>query len=292
MQVERKTGSIIIADAEIWKEQVLRQQRKRLTLSTLPFTFHPQPIDQITTLTAALTSLASPIDSFLEDHIRAAQFVAIVDLQTGQPVGHAAIHETIRLTHYYLQPAWRRYGQAIYQQVRHHFNITQALVPTCDEFFLSHALDDYVELHKQAYFFVASAPVGPWTDRPDLHFRQATIADYAATAALNDDFIDKLAERIGQGEIHIGALAGNVVTLGIRERGQLLPDCASIGMLVDPAYRQQGIGTRMLRYLRTVCEQEGLRPLAGCGYDNTLSKRTLEAAGMVTVTRLLRVHYQ
>lgn len=261
-------------------------------MSTLPFIFHPQPIDQITTLLAALAALASPIDSFLEDHIRAAQFIAIVDPQTGQPIGHAAIHETMRLTQYYLIPALRRYGQVIYQQVRHHFNITQALVPTCDEFFLSHALDEYAALHKQAYFFVAGAPVAPWTDIPGLHFHQATMADYAATAALNGDFIDKLAERIEQGEIHIGELNGRVVALGIRERGQLLPDCASIGMLVDPAYRQQGIGTRMLRYLRTVCEQAGLRPLAGCGYDNILSKRTLEGAGMVTATRLLRVHYQ
>ena len=62
-------------------------------------------------------------------------------------------------------------------------------------------------------------------------------------------------------------------------------------MLVAQAHRQQGIGTRMLRYLRSVCEVQGLRPLAGCGYDNILSKRTLEAAGMVTATRLLRVSY-
>jgi len=261
-------------------------------LSTLPFTFHPQPIDQITTLAAAIAALSSPIDSFLEDHIRAAQFLAIVDTQTGQPVGHAAIHEGMRLTHYYLAPALRRYGQPIYRDLIRQYNITQALVPTCDEFLLSHALDDYVELHKQAYFFVAGAPVRPWDDMPGLHFHQATMVDYAATAALNGDFIDQLEHRIEQGEIYIGKLAGAVVALGIRERGQLLPDCASIGMLVDPAYRQRGMGTRMLRYLRTVCAQEGLRPLAGCGYDNTLSKRTLEAAGMVTATRLLRVHYQ
>jgi len=242
-------------------------------------------------LPAAIASLSAPIDSFLEDHILSAQFVAIVDPQTGQPVGHTAIHEGMRLTQYYLDPALRRYGQSIYRDLLRHFNVTQALVPTCDEFFLSHALDAYAELHKQAYFFVAGAPVESWADIPGLHFYPATEADYPATAALNGDFIDQLAQRIAQGEIHIGELDGGVVALGIRERGRLLPTCASIGMLVDPAYRQQGIGTRMLRYLRTVCAQEGLRPLAGCGYDNILSKRTLEAAGMVTATRLLRVHY-
>lgn len=261
-------------------------------MSTLPFIYQPQPREEITTLTAALAALSAPIDSFLEDHILSAQFVAIIATDTGQPLGHAAIHEGMRLTQFYLQPAARRYGQSIYRELVAHFKLTKALVPTCDECFLSHALDNYAELHKQAYFFVAGAPVGPWDDRVGLHFRQATTTDYATIAEFNEDFVDALERRITDGEIHIGTLDGSVVTLGIIERGRLLPDCASIGMLVAPTQRQQGIGTRMLRYLRTVCEQEGLRPLAGCGYDNLLSKRTLEAAGMVTATRLLRVHYQ
>ncbi|MCB0125123.1 MAG: hypothetical protein KDE58_22865, partial [Caldilineaceae bacterium] len=157
--------------------------------------------------------------------------------------------------------------QPLYREIIRRLGLIAALVPTCDEFFLSHALDDYAELHKQAYFFVTGTPVAPWDDMPDLHFHQATMADHAATAALNDEFIDKLEERIARGEIHIGLLDGAVVALGIRERGHLLPDCASIGMLVAQAHRQQGIGTRMLRYLRSVCEVQGLRPLAGCGYD-------------------------
>lgn len=259
--------------------------------SRLDMTFEPRPIEQIITLADALQSLSAPIDSFLEDHIRSAQFFALIDNPTGQVIGHAAIYEQTRLTHFYLQPAGRRYAQSIYREVLRCFKITQALVPTCDEFFLSHALDEYTELHKQAYFFVAGAPVEPWDDIDGLHFRQATAADVVATAALNDDFIDELERRIADGEIYVGELAGEVMALGIIERGQLLPDCASIGMLVAPEYRQRGIGTRMLRYLRTVCEERGIRPLAGCAYTNTLSKRTLEAAGMVTATRLMRITY-
>ncbi|MEZ4614765.1 MAG: hypothetical protein R2867_04505 [Caldilineaceae bacterium] len=80
-------------------------------------------------------------------------------------------------------------------------------------------------------------------------------------------------------------------TLGIIEAGRLLLNCASIGMPVAPEVRQQGIGTRMIRYLRSVCEGQGLQPLAGCAYDNPLSKRTCEAAGLVTTTQLLRISY-
>ncbi len=259
--------------------------------SLAAFAFQARPIGAITTLAEALAGLSSPIDSYLEDQIRSAQFHALVDNATNQAIGHVAIHKGMRLTHFYLQPSVRRYAQPLYRAVIQHFALAQALVPTCDEFFLSHALDEYVELHKQAYFFVAGAPVGPWADRVELHFQPATMADCAATAEFNGGFVDQVPARIARGEIHLGRLDGALVALGIVERGQLLPDCASIGMMVAPAQRQQGIGTRMIRYLRSVCEQNGLQPLAGCGYDNVLSKRTLEAAGMVTATRLLRVTY-
>ncbi len=255
------------------------------------FDFQPRPIGEVSTLAEALAGLSSPIDSYLEDHIRSAQFYLLIDKPTNQAIGHVAIHEGMRLTQFYLQPAMRRYGQPLYWATIRRFALTQALVPTCDEFFLSHALDEYTELHKQAYFFVAGAPNGAWADQAGLRFQPATPADYAATAALNGDFVDRVQERIAAGEIYLGRLDGVLVALGIVERGQLLPACASIGMMVAPAVRQQGIGTRMIRYLRNVCEQNGLQPLAGCGYDNTLSKRTLEAAGMVTATRLLRVIY-
>jgi len=255
------------------------------------FQFQYQPVDQIETLQSAIQALSAPIDSYLEDHILSAEFHAVAYGTTKEQIGHIAIHGGSLLTQFYLQPWARRWGQSLYREIIRRLGLTAALVPTCDEFFLSHALDDYVDLHKQAYFFVTGAPVAPWDDMPGLHFRQATMTDHAATAALNDGFIDKLEERIARGEIHIGALDGAVVALGIRERGRLLPDCASIGMLVAQAHRQQGIGTRMIRYLRSVCEGQGLQPLAGCAYDNPLSKRTLEAAGMVTTTQLLRISY-
>lgn len=255
------------------------------------FQLQARPIEQISTLAEALQSLSSPIDSFNAWLIRTATFYAIVERATEQNVGHVAIHESMGLTQFYLQPSMRRYGQPLFRMVLDHFKVAQAMAPTCDEFFLSHALDSYTELHKQAYFFVAGVPNDAWDDVAELHFQPATMADHAETVAVNDDFLDRLDGRIADGEIHIGRLRGAVVAIGVVERSQLLPDCASIGMMVAPEQRQQGIGTRMLRYLRSVCEEQGIRPVAGCGYDNVLSKRTLEAAGMVTATRLLRICY-
>ncbi|MCB0188984.1 MAG: hypothetical protein KDE31_32165 [Caldilineaceae bacterium] len=248
--------------------------------------FYPCPMHEVATLSAALAALSAPIDSFAEWFISTAQFYAIVDQAAARTIGHCAIHESMGLTRFYVDPAERRHGQPLFRQVRKQFAVTQAMVPTCDEFFLSHALDEYAELHKQAYFFGVGAPNGVWDDLAGLYFQPATLADLAETAAINGDFLDQLEERISAGEIHIGRYEGVVVAMGIIERGQLLPDYGSIGMLVVPEQRQRGIGARMLRYLRHVCEMQQIHPIAGCGYDNLLSKRTLEAAGMVTATRL------
>lgn len=260
-------------------------------LKTEGFALQPRAIEEIRTLDEALDALAAPIDSFLEMHLLQAHWFEITDVTTAQPIGHIAIYNDSLLTHFYLQPAIRRHAQALYRDVRQRFSITGALVPTCDEFFLSHALDEYNELHNQAYFFVSAAPNGAWQDVPALSFQPASINDCERLAELNGDFLDRLDDRIQNGEIYFGNLNGEVVTIGIIERGQLLPDCGSIGMLVSPAHRQKGFGTRMLRYLRHVCVETGLRAVAGCGYSNLLSKRTLEAAGMVSSTRLLRIDY-
>jgi hypothetical protein len=44
--------------------------------------------------------------------------------------------------------------------------------------------------------------------------------------------------------------------------------------------------------LMAACRDDGIMPLAGCWYYNHASKKTLEAAGMVTATRLLRFEFQ
>ncbi len=245
----------------------------------------PTYFDSVTTLAASLHALSSPIDSYLEEHILASQFyeLTIDDV----PVGHAAVHEHALLTQFYLAPAARRHGQAAYRQVVNQLGVKRAYVPTCDECFLSHALDSYTSLEKQAYFFVEAGALG--RPEPALRYRAAKLDDIAALETINIDFLDKLEQRIPAGEVYVGHDGDDLVALGVIERGRLLRDCASIGMLTAQAHRKRGIGEQTLRHMRGVAHALGLRPIAGCWYLNHASKRTLEAAGMVTATRLLNI---
>ncbi len=261
----------------------------------LPVLFNPTTLSAIADadFDHYRAALSSPIDSFLEDHIVQSQFYAIATQDMPrQSVGWCAIHQQTLLTQFHLLGGARRYGQAIFRQLRERLAFNAAFVPTCDEFFLSHALDEYAKLEKQAYFFVeGDAAQLTQPSAADVRYRPASVDDIDNILALSGDFIDKHHERIQRRELHVGELGTQLIALGVIERSTLFPAQASIGMFTHEGQRGQGVGRSTLLYLRAVCHAEGARPIAGCWYYNHASKRTLEAAGMVTATRLLRVEY-
>ncbi len=254
------------------------------------FHFIPAVLSGVPTQPSYLASLTSPIDSFLEDHIANSEFHRIV--LNDEDIGHCAMHGGKLLTQFHLLRHARRFGTPLLAEVRQRFNPMAAFVPTCDEFFLSHAVEDYAHLEKQACFFVEADPTSALpTLRAGLVYRRAEQKDTEVIVAMCGDFLDNYAGRIADRQVHVGWLDGALVALGIIERSKLFPGQASIGMFISQLHRQIGLGTSTLVHMRTVCRDEGLRAVAGCWYYNHLSRKTLEAAGMVTTTRLLRFDF-
>ncbi len=252
--------------------------------------FKPAVLRDVPTMQSYLGSLSSPIDSFLEDHITRSTFHRI--LLNDEDIGHFALHDGKLLTQFHLLRHARRFGTPLLAQIRQQFKPASAFVPTCDEFFLSHAIEDYSELHRQACFFIEADPTGTLpAPRAGLVYRPARLEDVAAIDAVCGDFLDNYATRIANGQLHLGHADGALVALGVIERSTLFPGQASIGMFISESHRQRGIGTNTIGYMRGVCRSEGIQPIAGCGYDNHLSRKTLEAAGMITQTRLLRFEW-
>ncbi len=121
--------------------------------------FQPTPLSTIREeLERHLASLPSTIDSYLEDHIlQSAHYRATIN---GEPAGFASIHAGSLITQFSLNGEYRRYGQEAFRAAKTLETVHSAYVPTCDGFYLSHALDDYRALAKQAYLFSA-APEAP-----------------------------------------------------------------------------------------------------------------------------------
>ena len=249
----------------------------------------PVPFADIATAVREhLAALPSTIDSFLEDHILESNHFRI--LSGGETAGFASIHKERLLTQFALAPAYRRFGQPVFAQLRCLELVQAAFVPTCDEFFLAHALDDYRRLAIQAYFFATSEDMPPML--PDGHrLSRAEPADLEFIQRESEDFFAPIERFVEDGELFLTLRHDEPVGFGLLDVSALCADVASVGMFTMERYRRQGAGAATIALLIAECRRRGLRPVAGCWYYNHASKRTLERAGMHAPTRLLKIDY-
>lgn len=234
-----------------------------------------------------IDGLPSPFDSFLEEHILASTFYMI---QEGtEVVGYYAIHNSELLTQFYIRRPFQMYSQKMFSEVLERNTVNSLFVPTCDELFISLALDKDFTINKQAYFFQDNqAEIVESNVTGDESFRTANLEDLQQIQQICGDFLDQYERRIARGEIFTYYRGAVLLGIGVVENSKMLKGLASIGMFTNEAYRKQGIGRVIILELRKWCEKQGIKPVCGCWYYNEASKRTLESAGMVTKTRLLK----
>src|SRR5829696_3355666 len=236
-----------------------------------------------------LASLPAAIDSYLEDHILSSNHYRIV--VEGENAGFASIHGGNLITQFALSDAFKRYGQPVFFQLRRLEEVQSAFVPTCDGFYLAHALDDYRQLAKQAYFFAAPPAVGEAIASNRYSMRPAAIDDADFVRQESGDFFEHLERHIAAGELFVTLRDEESVGFGILVKSTLYEDVASIGMYTIKRLRRAGVGTATITMLIAECRRRSLRPVAGCWYYNHRSRRTLQRAGMYSATRLLKVDY-
>ncbi len=234
-------------------------------------------------------ALPSPVDSYLEDHILASHHYRLEI--AGESAGFASIHGRSLITQFAMSGPHRRHGQAAFRELRRLEEVRAAFVPTNDAFYLSHALDDYRQLRPQAYLFVHGHVEPEITPQESYALTLATAADAASIRQETGDFFPRLDEEIAAGQIFVTRRHDEPVGYGVLVRATLYDDVASIGMFTRDPYRNQGVGTATIELLIAECRRRALRPVAGCWYYNHASKRTLERAGMVSPTRLLKVSF-
>ena len=236
-----------------------------------------------------LRELPSPIESFLEDHILGSNHYQIV--VEDESAGFASIHEERLVTQFALTEQYRRYGQALFRELLQMEQVRSAFVATSDEFFLAHALDDYRQLAKQAYFFAMPSGVDE-SVKPNRHaLRPAQVEDADLVRQESGDFFEHPERHIAAGELFVTLAGEEPVGFGALVKSTLYEDVASIGMYTIERFRQTGVGTATIALLIEECRRRSLCPVAGCWYYNHRSRRTLQRAGMYPASRLLKIDY-
>jgi GNAT superfamily N-acetyltransferase len=229
-----------------------------------------------------IAALPSAFDSFLEARILASTHYRVE--VTGETAGFASIHGGSLIIQFALADPFKRQGQQAFLTLRRMEQVQSAFVPTFDEFFLAHALDDYRQLAKQAYFFADAGESLKSTESGLYSLRAAEPSEAEFIGQEAGDLFEDIEQRINDGELFVTLRRDEPVGFGIRETSMLYDDVASVGMQTIERFRRQGVGTATIRMMIAENRRMGLRAVAGCWYYHHASKRTLDRAGLYTQT--------
>ena len=231
---------------------------------------------------AYLKTIPGVLDDFWEEHVLGSQLYAIQS--DDGVVGALGLHQKENLTFFHVPQI--RLAQHAFSLALDALKPRYAYAPTNDELFLSLCMDHPVKIDRQAYFF----SVGDASVRP-AEFSRALLT--LARPEDEKDILDTehVAENIRLGKYYIMRENGVFLGQGFLNSHQLTPNTVSIGMSVHPEHRQRGVGRSIILHLADICREKGMTPVCGCWYYNHNSKRTLESAGFITKTRLLKLWF-
>ncbi len=245
---------------------------------------------EIDRLRAFLAEQAAPVDSYVEDHLLQARHFAL--RRDGARIGSAAVHGEEMLVHFTLVPHAAIDGRTLFAELVTTLDIADVMVATSDEWLLASALDRHSALRIQGTLFRdAGRASTPAARDAGLVLSSAQDDDLPAIRAMIGAFMSEpeLRDLHAKDGLFVGRLGDEMVSLGVIEAPRLLPPYASIGIFVHESRRRQGLAVDTLAGLKRICYRTGWQPVAGCAYGNTGSWRSVERAGMVAGTRLLRI---
>jgi predicted acetyltransferase len=230
------------------------------------------------------------VDSFWEGHVRESNFYNIAYNQN--IIGYFAVNKETVLILFNIFEQYRNISQEIFGIVKKYETIQEALIPTGDEFFISHAIDNYVKIEKQAYFSIYTEK--KFEKTLDIKLELANVEKDEEILNICRDFLEGEIENIKNGmddEIYIARYENNVIGFGVIEYQKIVNIYASIGMIVCEEHRQKGFGSNILNGLKNIVKGKGLQAISGCWYYNHNSKKTMESAGAYSKTRLLKFYF-
>ena len=234
------------------------------------------------------------VDSFWEDHVTKSNFYQIIINE--HQAGFFAIHDQSMVTLFHMSDQYARYVQKVFEEVKRFEQVTNAFVPTGDEFFLSHAIDNFARLEKQAYFSIYTDMEVSKDKRKVLDLKRLKTDEEVALLDLTTDFFepdskDRILSGVEYFQVYKIEDGGMLVGFGVIEYGRIVKNIASIGMYVMPDKRQMGYAASILKVLQKLVESKGYSARSGCWYYNHNSKKSMESAGAFSKTRLLRFYF-
>lgn len=227
-----------------------------------------------------LSSLPYPLESFMEDEVMGSSIsiIMINDMEAG-----FVAHNNSLLILFYVNRDYKRYAPIIFEEIITMLSITEIYSLTHDYHINTLMAEWSFTVIKEGCCFCDITNEVSKTQE----LRYATHNDIEIIRVVSEDFFDEVSggynnieERIDDNTIFILEEEESVKGIGVIERSRINEDYISIGMFTNPNYREQGVAKRVLLSLKKYVYDTGKKPIAGCWYYNTLSRKSLESAGL------------
>jgi len=233
-----------------------------------------------------MKALVYPMDSYLEDVMYSSQLVVII--AEGVSIGYFALQDK-SMTFFYISKAYQFHGERVFEDIVSTYQVEDVTVISSDQLLNRLLVQWDFERSRMGCFFTDSKRTISRENRlENPTFKIAMLEDIDQIRVVCGDFFDEesssfktLEERIAAETIFILGNGDAIYGGGIIELGRICEGVASIGMFANPDYRQRGVARTILLKLKEHVYKLGLEPVSGCWYYNTLSKASLESAGMV-----------
>lgn len=234
-------------------------------------------------------NLSNPIDSWLEDRLLESNIYKLTYKKNN--IGYAGLIENT-LYFFYVKKEYFRHAPAILEKIVKEKAISRVFIMTQDSLLYTLISEWDFEKEKEACWFTDCGRI----EKIDLKsghavFRTAIGSDAQRIRQISGDFFDEvsggfacLEERIASETIFVLEDKEELLGCGIIEKGRVCTNCTSIGMYVNPGHRKKGAAKTILLNLKEWAYTNNLRPVAGCWYYNTLSRKSLESAGMIATS--------
>lgn len=191
-------------------------------------------------------------------------------------------------------------NRSAYAQCIEQLSVSGAFVSTAEPRFLSLCADHQTSMSVNALMYAESCEKPAKLVLPlGMSFRIATQDDLNTAVSFGADAIQAdqdwllgyFEERIQKQELFGLWRETELIATGECRKSPNQAGIADVGMIVGPAHRKKGLATAMLKHLRSIGSQKGLKLICSTESSNIGAQKAIERAGFNSQHRILRFEF-
>lgn len=238
-------------------------------------------------------SLIAPMDDMWEEGILPKSTYYLITRE--KPVGFFAMNDDNIMTQFYIIDY--EYSDA-FVAVLNFFYIDQAIISTYDPVFHNIASKFKKASVVQGLLFTEGDLITIENPIDGIDFVEADEADLEETIRYHDDNFmggdylrDYLESLIEVGGLLLIKYNGTIIGTGEHRISKSSENIANVGMTVSENYRNKGLGSFILSYVRELCHSKGYKTICGCDTENIASRKAIEKVGYTCYHKVLTVWF-